>query len=129
VIDSFDFLDDPNVLVPGKVDSFYFSAIYNISSIPQPGINNRPAIVFAGAVVGGGSTVNGMFFDRGAASDYDSWEALGNRGWGWKDIFPYFKKVANTLTPCENVTNGRRYAECEVHPSPKGRRQEVRIYV
>jgi choline dehydrogenase-like flavoprotein len=34
-----------------------------------------------------------MFFDRGSAADYDSWEKLGNPGWGWKDLLPYFKKV------------------------------------
>jgi len=94
VIDAFDFLDDPNVLIPGKVDAYFTTAIYNLTSVPQPGINGRSSQVFAGAVIGGGSAVNGMFFDRGAAADYDAWEALGNPRWGWKGIFPYFKKVS-----------------------------------
>lgn len=34
-----------------------------------------------------------MFFNRGSAEDYDSWEELGNPGWGWKGLLPYFQKV------------------------------------
>jgi choline dehydrogenase-like flavoprotein len=39
-----------------------------------------------------------MFFDRGSAADYDAWETLGNKGWGFKDLLPYFKKSV-TFTP------------------------------
>jgi choline dehydrogenase-like flavoprotein len=49
--------------------------------------------VYAAAVVGGGSTVNGMLFDRGSAEDYDNWEKLGNTGWGFSGLLPYFIKV------------------------------------
>jgi choline dehydrogenase len=34
-----------------------------------------------------------MFFDRGSSADYDAWELLGNNGWAWMDLLPYFKKV------------------------------------
>lgn len=34
-----------------------------------------------------------MFFNRGSAGDYDAWEKLGNPGWAWNDLLPYFKKV------------------------------------
>ncbi|GKT51667.1 dehydrogenase xptC [Colletotrichum spaethianum] len=53
-------------------------------SIPQPGLNNRTSGVQVGTVVGGGSTVNGMAFDRGSKGDYDAWEKLGNPGWNWE---------------------------------------------
>jgi choline dehydrogenase-like flavoprotein len=49
--------------------------------------------VYAAAVVGGGSTINGMLFDRGSAEDYDNWEKLGNADWGFSGLLPYFKKV------------------------------------
>lgn len=38
--------------------------------------------------------MNGMFFNRGSAGDYDAWEKLGNPGWGWEGLLPYFKKVS-----------------------------------
>jgi choline dehydrogenase-like flavoprotein len=67
--------------------------MYNLTSLPQAGLNNRRNQIFSAAVVGGGSAVNGMFGDRGAAIDYDNWEALGNPGWGFQGLLPYFKKV------------------------------------
>ena len=72
--------------------------MYNFTSTPQTGLNDRQAEVSASSSVGGGSTVNGMFLNRGAAEDYDAWEKLGNPGWGWKGILPYFKK-SFTFTP------------------------------
>lgn len=67
--------------------------MYNITCEPQPGMNGRTYSLLAAHVVGGGTVVNGMAFDRGSAGDYDLWEDLGNPGWGWKGLFPYFKKV------------------------------------
>jgi choline dehydrogenase-like flavoprotein len=59
--------------------------------------------VLVGAIVGGGSAVNGMFFDRGAASDYDAWKTLGNPGWGFADLLPYFKKSVTFTPPSAEV--------------------------
>lgn len=47
--------------------------MYNFSSTPQAGLNNRSSQVSAAAAMGGGSTVNGVFLNRGAAEDYDAW--------------------------------------------------------
>jgi choline dehydrogenase-like flavoprotein len=60
---------------------------------PVNGLNNRTGTAIMGAVVGGGSTVNGLAFDRGSKSDYDAWEELGNPGWNWNEMLKYFKKV------------------------------------
>lgn len=65
----------------------------NYVSVPQPGLLNQTQPVYSAAVVGGGTVINGMFFNRGSAADYDAWEKLGNPGWGWQGILPYFKKV------------------------------------
>lgn len=55
--------------------------MHNFSSDYQVGLNNRTSEVSAAASLVGGSTVNGMFLNRGATEDYDAWEKLGNPGW------------------------------------------------
>lgn len=44
-----------------------------------------------------------MFFARGAKEDYDAWDKLGNKGWTWNDLLPYFKKVGDILSHNELV--------------------------
>ncbi len=60
---------------------------------PDPGINNRSLGYPRGRVLGGSSAINGMIYMRGQAADYDGWAALGNTGWSWADVLPYFKQV------------------------------------
>jgi choline dehydrogenase-like flavoprotein len=61
--------------------------------VPQEVLVNGNISVHIGKIVGGGSALNNMLFVRGAPADYDAWERLGNKGWGWKELLPYFKKV------------------------------------
>lgn len=85
---------EPYVLVPGEwVPIFYW---WNgITSTPQVHLNNATYPVLMGQCVRGGSTVNAMFLHRCPAYDYDAWAALGNPGWGWDGLLPYFKKVSH----------------------------------
>jgi choline dehydrogenase-like flavoprotein len=71
----------------------------NYMSEPEPELGGRTWAVRVAEVLGGGSVVNGMVYDRGAAADYDAWEALGNRGWGWSGMFPFFKKGTEFIPP------------------------------
>lgn len=48
-------------------------------------------------IMGGGSSINGQFFNRGGPTDYDEWQALGAEGWSWKRVLPYFKKIERDL--------------------------------
>ncbi|KAK2761653.1 hypothetical protein FQN54_001481 [Arachnomyces sp. PD_36] len=89
---------EPSVLVPGLLDLDNTPYAFNLTSTPIPGLNNRTSSIPAAAVVGGGTVINGLFFDRGSAADYDAWEELGNPGWGWDDLLPYFRK-SETFTP------------------------------
>lgn len=73
---------------------------YNLTSVPQTNVNNRTFPVANGAVVGGGSAVNGQFFDRGSAEDYNNWAKFtGNSGWDWEGLYPYFKKSSALKPP------------------------------
>ncbi|PVH88987.1 GMC oxidoreductase [Cadophora sp. DSE1049] len=79
------------------------SYLFTIPSTPQPFINDTITTVSTGAVVGGSTAVNDMFFDKGAAEDYDNWAKLGNPGWDWKGIFQYFRKSTIFTPPIEEL--------------------------
>ena len=56
------------------------------------GLNNRRIDWPRGKVLGGSSALNGLLYIRGDRHDYDNWKDLGNKGWGYDDVLPYFKK-------------------------------------
>jgi len=58
----------------------------------DPGLNNREMNFPRGKTLGGSSSINGMLYIRGQSNDYDYWRQLGNVGWSWEDVLPYFKK-------------------------------------
>ncbi|HEX8199654.1 MAG TPA: GMC family oxidoreductase N-terminal domain-containing protein, partial [Isosphaeraceae bacterium] len=62
---------------------------------PEPYTYDRPFPIPRGRVLGGTSSLNAMLYVRGEARDYDCWAQLGNRGWSWDDVLPYFRKSEN----------------------------------
>jgi len=58
----------------------------------EPGLNGRSLAYPLGRLVGGCTSMNGMIYMRGQAGDYDHWRELGNVGWAWDDVLPYFTK-------------------------------------
>ncbi|HEV7603217.1 MAG TPA: choline dehydrogenase [Bradyrhizobium sp.] len=60
---------------------------------PEPGLNGRTVFQPRGKVLGGSSSINGLLYVRGQHEDYDRWRQLGNSGWGFDDVLPYFKKA------------------------------------
>ncbi len=58
----------------------------------DPGLAGREMNYPRGKVLGGSSSINGLLYIRGQSNDYDYWRQLGNVGWGWDDVLPYFKK-------------------------------------
>ena len=58
----------------------------------EPGLNGRSLNYPRGKLLGGCSSINGMLYLRGQAQDYDTWAQLGNAGWSWDEVLPYFKK-------------------------------------
>ena len=65
----------------------------------EAGLNGRALGYPRGRVIGGCSAINGMIYMRGQAADYDHWRQLGNVGWGWDDVLPYFIKSEDRAGP------------------------------
>jgi choline dehydrogenase len=61
-------------------------------SAPEPELNNRQIMQPRGKVLGGSSSINGLLYIRGQRQDFDHWRQLGNVGWSYEDVLPYFKK-------------------------------------
>ena len=80
--------------IPAGVAAILPTPILNWSYKPKAskGLNGRGGYQPRGKALGGSSTINAMLYVRGHQSDYDEWRDLGNPGWGWKDVLPYFKK-------------------------------------
>jgi choline dehydrogenase len=65
---------------------------WGFTTAPEPGLNGRSLAYPRGRVLGGCSSINGMIYMRGQARDYELWRQMGNPGWAWDDLLPYFKK-------------------------------------
>ncbi len=70
---------------------------------PDPGLNGRSIPWPRGRVLGGSSTINGLLYVRGQRQDYDNWRQLGNRGWSWEDVEPYFRKLEGRIGQDDGV--------------------------
>lgn len=84
-----DFIEIPG-MSGGAVGTKYD---WNTTYVATADVNNRAVSIPQGKVVGGSTLLNRMLQHRGSAHDYDRWEALGNAGWSWSGLLPFFKKV------------------------------------
>jgi choline dehydrogenase-like flavoprotein len=73
---------------------------------PEKGTYDREIVVPRGKGLGGSTLINGMIFVRGQPQDFDTWAQSGNRGWGWDDVLPYFRKL-ETFEGGEDRLRGR----------------------
>jgi choline dehydrogenase-like flavoprotein len=74
------------LMVPSKLNNWAFD------TVPQAGLNGRLGYQPRGKGLGGSSAINAMVYIRGHRSDYDQWASLGNDGWSFADVLPYFKR-------------------------------------
>jgi choline dehydrogenase len=86
--------DDFWIRTPAGMAKLFKSERYNwrFHTEPVPTLNNRRLYWPRGKTLGGSSAINGMVHCRGNRDDYDHWARLGNPGWGWDDVLPYFKR-------------------------------------
>jgi choline dehydrogenase-like flavoprotein len=77
------------LMVAGNVNNWAFN------TVPQKGLNGRIGYQPRGKGLGGSSAINAMVYIRGHRADYDQWASLGNAGWSFADVLPYFKRAEN----------------------------------
>ena len=87
----------PFVRMPSGVILMLRSNTYNWKfwTAPQPNMGHRRLYWPRGRTLGGSSAINAMCYIRGHKTDYDHWAALGNEGWSYDEVLPYFKKLEN----------------------------------
>ena len=69
-----------------------------MSTEAEAGLNGRSLKYPRGKVLGGCSSINGMIYMRGQSADYDGWRQMGNAGWGWDDVLPFFTRAEDHYT-------------------------------
>jgi choline dehydrogenase len=85
----------PWLHIPLGFGKLFTDSRYNwcYATEPQPGCHNREVIAPRGKVLGGSSSINGLIYIRGQAEDFNHWRQLGNAGWSFDDVLPYFRKA------------------------------------
>nr|WP_254214574.1 GMC family oxidoreductase [Burkholderia multivorans] len=81
--------------------------VWRFRSEPIAGTAGRTIELTQGKVVGGSGSINGMVYNRGQHADFDGWAALGNPGWSYDDVLPYFKKAETRIGPGDDRYRGR----------------------
>jgi choline dehydrogenase-like flavoprotein len=82
----------PFIRIPAAVGAAIMSPKFGwgLTTVPQPHLNGRRVPLPRGRVIGGTGSINGMAYFRGPAKDFDDWAAMGNPGWSYADLLPYF---------------------------------------
>ncbi|WP_052700144.1 GMC family oxidoreductase [Methylocucumis oryzae] len=89
---------DPMIQTPGLFPQLQDSAYdWGDRSMPQSGMNDRRIYIPQGKALGGSSSINYMIYMRGNRGDYEHWANLGNAGWGYDEVLPYFIKAETNL--------------------------------
>ena len=84
------------IKIPAAFYKLYKTPVdWNYFTEPETYLLDRKLYWPRGRVLGGSSSINAMIYIRGSATDYDCWEKMGNAGWGFRSVLPYFKKSEN----------------------------------
>jgi choline dehydrogenase len=90
------------------------------SSEPEANTNGRRIPVPRGKLLGGSSAINGLAFVRGQAQDFDTWAQLGNTGWSYEDVLPFFKRMEDYRGDGDDRFRGHDGPIRVTNPAPAG---------
>lgn len=98
--------DDPKVLTPGFTPTMWDDPDYDwiFETVPQTHGNNRVVNHPRGKQLGGSSAINFNYWTHASQLDIDDWGQLGNQGWSWDELFPYFLRSENYNAPPASVS-------------------------
>jgi choline dehydrogenase len=99
----------PFIHVPAGFIKMLFNPDYTwqFQTEPGEGTAGRRILMTQGRTLGGSSSINGMIYNRGQRADYDTWAQRGNRGWGYVDVLPYFKRGEHRIGGGDDRIHGR----------------------
>ena len=99
----------PYIHLPaGFIKTFHMKSInWAYQQEPGPWTGGRSIYAPRGKTLGGSSSINGHIYNRGQRQDFDTWAQLGNRGWGYPDVLPYFKRLERRIGEGEDTFRGR----------------------
>jgi len=99
----------PFIHIPGGFTKTLYGDrfLWPFVTAPSASLGGRTVAIPQGRVVGGSSSVNGMVYNRGQAADFDTWAQMGNHGWGFEDLLPYFKRSETRIGDGDDRVRGR----------------------
>jgi choline dehydrogenase-like flavoprotein len=84
---------NPMIHIPAGLGKLFGPGVnWRFHTVPQRNLDNREVWYPQGKTLGGSSSINAMIYIRCQKEDYDNWAALGNDGWAYEDVLPYFRK-------------------------------------
>lgn len=106
----------PLVHIPSFVGTLMFHKTYGwgYKTTPQKALGGRQVLLPRGRILGGCSSTNGMVYSRGHPLDYDEWAAMGNPGWSFREVLPYYLRSENNVDYRHSPYHG---TEGEMHIS------------
>lgn len=99
----------PYIHLPaGFIKTFHMKSInWAYQQEPGPWTGGRSIYAPRGKTLGGSSSINGHIYNRGQRMDFDTWAQMGNRGWGYADVLPYFRRLEKRVGEGEDTYRGR----------------------
>src|SRR6267378_543839 len=124
----------PYIHLPaGFIKTFHMKSInWAYQQEPGPWTGGRSIYAPRGKTLGGSSSINGHIYNRGQRQDFDTWAQLGNRGWGYPDVLPYFKRLERRVEEGvsyaqRTIQNGLRVSAATAFLHPARKRPNVHV--